>query len=332
MMKNKIVSESLTAYKQRGLEKASYDIKLNRDFIWNEVIGWLIEYFKTAGAAFTYEEASYNDHFYLIFQNDKGVKFFCERIWDAFDYSGNHTVKFSVGGRESIFTYKIASYQYKDPKYFISALESGEYKNYALPTSVYDKQSIKGGMEEYKNLPNKRKLWKNRIDTQRYLKDASFQAIVVKEKQLAYNEAIALPKLIIKTLKADEKFKAFIKGKDEKYMQKASAAKALKGDLSVETIVKFLASTKPTRETLKRDNVGPHATTGTSEFIDKWNISKLSQKFPDFEGFIAINIDKIFKGLQKNIYAHPLGYYKFIDYFIDEDTLEIQASSTTYYN
>jgi hypothetical protein len=330
-MIKRLVSESLAERKQRGIQKAPDEIKLNKDFIWNEVVGWLIEYLKTANTEFTYNEASYGDKSYLIFENVKGIKFFCERHWSYFEYGNNPTIEFAIG-REKIFSYRIAPYHFKDPKYFVSTFQSGKYKDYAIKSNMVNGQHIKGGIENYKNLPNKRKLWKNRIDTKEYLKDTSFQAIDVNEKTLTYEEAIALPKLIIKTLKADEKFKAFLKGKDEETAKKAAASKALKGELSVDTVVRFLASTKPEHKTLKSDHAGPHATTGTSEFIDKWNISKLSQKFPDFEGFIAINIDKIFKGLQKNIYSHPLGYYTFIDYYVDDAILEIQASSTTYYN
>lgn len=331
-MKKKLVFESLSERKQRGLEKAPSEIKLNRDFIWNEVISWLIEYFKTSDSPFTYEEMSYSDHMYLIFENAKGMKFYCERKWSFFDYYGNHTVNFSVGGRELLFSYKISPHKFNDPEHFVSAYKSGQYKNYAIASAKVNKEYVKGGMEEYKNLPNKRKLWKNRIDTKEYLKDTSFQAIVTGFKVLSYSEAIALPKLIIKTLKADEKFKAFIKGKDEMQAKRASELKALKGDLSVDTIIKYLASTKPEHKVIKSDNAGPHATTGTSEFVDTWNISKLSQKFPKFEDFVHVNIEKIFKGLQNNIYKHSLGYYKFKDYYVDEDTLEIQATSTTYYN
>ena len=332
MMKNKIVSESLAERKERGIQKAPDEIKLNKDFIWNEVVGWLIEYLKTAGTAFTYEESHYNDKLYLIFYNEKGTKFFCERNWSPFDYGGNDLVEFSVGGREPIFKYRISPYHYKDPQAFVRVFQSGQYKDYAIPSVIIKDQPIKGGMQNYKNLPNKRKLWKNRIDTKKYLQDTSFQAIDVNEKTLTYQEAVALPKLIIKTLKSNENFKAFIKGKDEEEGRKKAAAAALKGDLSVETVVKFLASTKPEHKTLKSDHAGPYATTGTSEFMDRWKISKLSQKFPKFEEFVHENIQQIFKGLQRNIYSHPLGYYEFIDYYVDDAILEIQATSTTYYN
>ena len=331
-MKKKLVLESLAERKQRGIEKAPSEIKLNKDFIWNEVIGWLIDYLKISESAFTYEEISYGDHFYIIFENAKGMKFYCERKWPFYDYSGNHTISFSIG-RESIFTYRLSSYKFSDPKHFVSSFESGEYKNYALPTMMVGRQTIEGGMKEYKNIPNKRKLWKNRIDTSVYLRDPSFQAIVVNEKQLNYNDAIALPKLIIKTLKADEKFKAFIKGQDHEAANKKISANALKGNLTVETVVSFLSSTKPERKIIKSDNAGPWATTGTTQFVDSWKISKLSQKFSrKVADFIDENIQNIFKGLQKNIYAHPLGYYKFIDYSVDDAILAIQASSTTYHN
>ena len=79
-MKKKLVAESLSQRKERGIQKAPHEIKLNKDFIWNEVVGWLIEYLKTAGTAFTYEESHYNDKLCLIFYNEKGRNFFAKEI------------------------------------------------------------------------------------------------------------------------------------------------------------------------------------------------------------------------------------------------------------
>lgn len=331
-MRNKLFFESLSQYKKNYPETSLYKTNFKREFIWDEVIGWLLEQFKSSETSFTFEESSYEGRYSLIFQNEKGMKLFCERTWQQFDYNDNDTVKFYIQGNEPIFKYKISPYEFNDPESFIKAFNSKEYKNYALPSIMIKGEYVEGGMGNYKNLLDKRKLWKNRIDTKKYLKDTSFQAIVVNDKIISYNETINLSKEIIRKLKTNDSFRAFIKGQDKSTANKKIASKALKGDLSVDTVVKFLSSVKPEHKVIKSDSRGPYATTGSSEFIDTWKITKLSQKFPDFEDFFHNNIQNIYKGLQKNIYAHSIGYYKLLDYDVNDNVLSIHSSSTTYHN
>ena len=107
---------------------------------------------------------------------------------------------------------------------------------------------------------------------------------------------------------------------------------SLTSDLSVEAVVLFLKSTVKQHQTTVEDKSGPWATTGTSEFIDKYDISKLQQKYTNCNDFILSNKDEILNELQKDIYKHPLGYYKFKNFYINKNFLIILASSTTYYN
>jgi hypothetical protein len=107
---------------------------------------------------------------------------------------------------------------------------------------------------------------------------------------------------------------------------------SLEEDVSQELTYNYLETIKPITVTTKQDHSGPYATTGTNEFIDKYDISKLQAKNPDTNKFIMDNITEIYKGLQKIVYKHPLGYYTFKGSNISGKYLELSLSNTTYYN
>lgn len=301
------------------------------DFVWNEVMIWLQEQMESTNIEFErqgFDNGSY--HYSLNSGTGKKITLRCE---NKSDYNWScRTISFSID-QNPIYTYTIQGVHFDRLESFASALYNGGWRNL-----TFDGAKVKGvwtslGLKNFRDLKLKEKVWKAKIDSGEYLKyQVSLQEYQIKKQSLSYNEVINLPKNIISEFKKNFIFKNFIKGVDKEKLNKKLASKSLKSELSIDSVVNYLESIKSISVTTKPDNAGPWATTGTHEFIDKFDISKLQNKYPDVDKFIMDNIDDIFKGLQKKKYSHGMGYYKFRGVKINGNFLEISASSTTYYN
>lgn len=308
------------------------------DFIWNEVSSWLKQFLSELNVKF--KTFNYKGNGYVFdFQNENKIFLRCEK---AQSFNGASNIKFSIKDPISknehiIFQYKIVPVHFTNRGSIKNVFQNGSFKNYYLIDGVKLDGSYKSEYQivkpDSKYIAYKTKLWKTLVDSGEYLKkDFNFKKIMIDDTEVSFNELLLLPKTIINAIKKDFYFKNFIRNVSQKTLNSKLMKQSLTSDLSVEAVALFLKLTVKQHQTTVEDKSGPWATTGTSEFIDKYDISKLQQKYTNCNDFILSNKDQILKELQKDVYKHPLGYYKFKNFYINNNFLIISASSTTYYN
>lgn len=328
---NDFISEELTQDRT-----FSGEININReDFIWNEVMIWLMDQMKSANIKFK----SRNYGSTIDFENPGGITLRCNSERER--YQETSTMNFSIE-QDVIFSYRIQSCHFTNREGFKIAYKSEAFRNYSVSGANINGKWVTLGFRNYRDLNLKRDVWRSLIDSGEYLKhDILLQKVevvnyennkYVGSSELSYTEVVNLPQYIINIFKKNVAFKSFIKGENKDKLKSKIANKSLKSGLTLDNVVNFLESTKVKRENTYLNSVGPYATTGTDRFIDSFDISKLQLKYPDTNKFIMDNIQDIFKGLQNKKYSHSLGYYTFKDADITGAYLNINASRTTYYN
>ena len=297
------------------------------DWVYNEVLTWLMDQMKASTNKFTY---TVFDSGTIDFNSQGGITIRVESKSEMYGHC--YTKSFSINN-DLIYKYNIQGCKYNDREAFRKALQYGWYKNYTVTGAKIGDKWVELGFKNYKDLKLKEKIWKAIVDSGDYLKrDIDMEKIIVDKTDLTYEEVVKLPKTIISLFKKSMVFKSFIKGESKDKLKTKLVAKSIKAGLSIESVVNFLESTKTVHTNTKLNNSGPWATTGTDEFVDSFDISKLQAKFPDTDKYIMDNMSDIFKGLQKKKYSHSLGYYTFKNARIRGKFLDISASSTTYYN
>jgi len=311
------------------------EIKTNsEDFIWNEVLIWLMEQMETSGQKFTYSLYTQNG-IHIDFKNEGGITIKCEKDNDR--YGSAWRIKFRINS-DLLMSYRIESLHFTHKESFKNVLYNDQYKNYSISGATIKNKFVSAGFKNFKDLKLKKLVWKARVNSGDYLKqDMEFNAVKMNthgkdDSVLTYKEVTLLPQTIIKAFKTNFVFKNFIKGESKEKLNKKLSNQAVKGDLTIDSVVKFLESTTVKHITTSSDNSGPWATTGTSEGIDEFNISKLQRVHPQANKFLMDNAQDIFGGLEKKTYSHGMGYYKFIKAGIRGNVFQIKRSSTTYYN
>jgi hypothetical protein len=302
------------------------------DFIYNEVVTWLMEQMKTAGPKFTFEQGDK----YLHFENSGGIRIGCEKEHSHFG-SGWH-VSFKID-RDKIFEYVVNTGSFNHKEAWKAVFQSGQYKDYAISGGVEVKPKSYRSVEfkDFKDLKLKKQLWQAHIKSGDYLKRSVDIQWVTKGygenlPQLTYKEVVELPKTIIKAFKTSILYRSFIKGESLEKLKKKLVGRAAKGGLTVENVVNFLEATPVKYEATHYDRGGPWATTGTDEGIHNFDITKLQKAYPETNKFLMDHAEEIFKGLQKKKFAHPLGYYTFKKAGISGNKFQLLVSCTTYYN
>ena len=299
------------------------------DFVWNETILWIIEQMNATDLQFTYDRY---DSGSIHFNSPGGIVLVCEKKTGSWASYSSWEVKVSINN-DTIFKYKVNYGQFSDKRYFATARSNGDYAKYAISGAQIKGDWVKNGLKGFKDLATKRKCWDALIKDGIYLeRDIPIQWYSTDTEQLSYAQTIALSQTIQKALKSNTAWKAFIKGVPLEKFKSKLANMSAKGGLTVANVVKFLEATPAKHITIKHDNSGPWATTGTSEGIDEFDIGKLQKMYPETNRFLMDNMPEIWAGLQKKKYSHPLGYYTFLDKGIRGDKLQIKRSCTTYYN
>lgn len=331
----KILHENLQEFLAEGLEQDNVfkgEIDTNTgDFIWNEVMIWLMDQMKNAGPKFISRRFGSDS---VHFDNPGRISIRCKK--EVNSYGGGWNASFNIN-QDEIFKYKVISGKFTQKEAFKRVLETGQYKNYAISGAKIGDEWVNLRFKRFADLKLKKQCWAAQVKRGDYLKwDISVEYVQIDYEKdapiLSYKEVINLPKTIIKAFKASSLYRSFIKGESLEKLNKKLAGKAVKGELTIDNVVNFLESTPVKYVTISNNHSGPYATTGTDEGIDEFNISKLQAKFSEVNKFLLDNAEAIFKGLQKKKYSHSLGYYTFKQAGIKGNVFQIKRSCTTYYN
>lgn len=303
------------------------------DFVWNEVISELIKLMNATGKTFKY---SWREGVLRI-SNEGGMQMVCRKKNDERSYGSSYKVSFEINN-DPIISYRVLTAKFNEKTSFARVLSNGSYANYTISGGKIKGEWVACGLKNFLDLKLKKKCWEAEVKLGTYLKyDHDIQYFKLKdgdlEYDLTYKQVKELSKRIIKEIRAEFNWKAFIRSTDMKKFKSQLASRTLKDGLTIDNVVKFLEATTVKHTTTNQDRSGPWATTGTNEGIDEFDIAKLQRAYSEnVSKFIMDNIEAIFKGLQKKKYSHPLGYYKLLGTSIHQDKLRLKRSCTTYYN
>jgi len=305
---------------------------ISNDFIWNEVMLWMVKQMQESPLKFT--SIKFANSNVIDYESPGGIYFRSEISTER--YSSNRTVQFFIN-RDLITKYKLTDCHFKDRNYFAIALKNGSYKDYSIEGEQINGVWTPCGFKNFTNLKVKRKVWEAVIDKGSYLnKDVTIQSIEWDDIKPRYLYVKKMGQCIIGMIKRNPAYKSFIKGEHiDEYKAKLvnKTIKQIKSTITLESITILLDLLKPKKIITHPDLSGPWSTSGTEEFVHVFDLSKIIGVNPLVESFVIANIEIIFNNLKKKRYSHSLGWYTLNGANFDQHkNLRLELSCKTYYN